>query len=80
MERLLEGTEDVPSLSPVPQILWEPEFKRHRLSEPHFLHLSNGGNITGPSSPTSYLQDNYQGQPPLPVGHQRSGFSRLGDS
>lgn len=71
-ERLRQGTEDVRSPSPVPQILWEPERKSHRLSKPHFRHLSNGGNVTGLSSPKSYLEGNVPGQPRLPVGHPRS--------
>lgn len=45
------GTEDVPSRSPVSQILWEPERESHRLSEPQFPHLPNGGNIIGSKFP-----------------------------
>lgn len=45
------GTEDIASPSPVPQILWEPKRESHRLSEPQFLHLPNGGNIIGSKYP-----------------------------
>lgn len=43
--RVHGGTENVPSPSPVPQILWELERESRRLSEPQFPHLPNGGNI-----------------------------------
>lgn len=49
--RVHGGTEDVASPSPMPQILWEPERESHRLSEPQFPHLPNGGNIIGSKYP-----------------------------
>lgn len=70
---LHEGTEGVLSPFPVPHILWELDCKSHRLPEPQLLLLIQAIFLV-PSSPKSNLKRNDSGQPPLLVGHPRSGF------
>ena len=53
MRWLQKRAEEVPFLSPVPQILWEPERTSH---EPQFPRLSNGGNIIGSKFPEELSQ------------------------
>lgn len=71
-QRLHEGTEDASSASLVLQILWELDCKSHRLPETPVLLLMEAILLV-PISPKSYLQGNDPGQPPLLVGHRRSG-------